>query len=327
MSTSRCRRAFTVVELLVVVTILAALFGLVISSIRRSDGSVRGAAQQFAAALRNAQGRALGNAAGAAVIIEADADLRVKVSDSNPQAFVEGSVSGMPPPTNGDVYPTSAQITVNPRNAGNDELKYGYKVRFFRGSANQRGQSVSDWFAFSSTNPPSATVSFQTASGQTSRNAFWPSASGLNCCVARYPRRGGVAMTFPKVATIDLRYSGTGSEPGSTWGSLDGKGAIGVSFDVAGSVEALMQQVPVSTVLPAANTPIEPCEPIYFFIVDRAELLKQDRRLAAENAFWVVVHHQTGQVNVAANVPQDGVDAAALLAARANARKVVRIGN
>jgi len=344
MMSSRSQRGFTLVELLVVATILAVLFGLVLSGMRRNDGSVRGVAQQFAALLRLTQARALGKETGAALIIESDADGGATVSEAEPLPLIECTVSSFPPAAAGVAYPTSNQIGLTVLNGVADDLKLGYKMRYYAGAAatssQRRGSPISDWYAFRSTAPPNATVSFQAASGQTSRNAYWPPVTGcggccgrtpppptgLIACVARYPARGGVTLRFPKAATIDLRYSGTGNEPGTTWGSLDGKGAIGVAFDRLGGLEALMQRVPVGASLPSADTPIDPSEPVYFLIVDRNERLKTDRKLATETGLWVVIHPQTGQVNVAANVPQAGADAAALAAARANARKSLDIG-
>jgi len=344
MSPSRSRKGFTLVELLVVAAILAVLFSLVLSGMRRSDGSVKGAAQQFAAVLRHTQARGLGNEVGAAVIIEPDSDGSIIISDANTLPFMECTVASMPPPAAGNAYPTSTQISLNVLNASLDDLKFGYKLRYFAGgganSSQRRGPPISDWYAFRSPTPPAATVSFQTASGQTSRNAYWPPVTGcggccgaspppptgLVACVARYPTRGGIAMRFPKVATIDLRYSGTGNDPNTPWGNLDAKGALGVAFDQLGGLEALMQQVPVTAGTPSVETPIDPSEPVYFFIVDRAERTKMDRKLATESGFWVVIQPQTGQINVANNVPQTGTDSAALAAARANARKSLDIG-
>jgi len=331
MNVLRRRAAFTLIELLVVASILAALFGLVITGTRRGDGSVRGAAQQFAALLRTAQSRALGNEVGAALILEADGDLNVVVSDSHVQPFIEGTVTDMPPPATEPSNLSTAEITVAPANAANEDMTAGYKIRFFHRppGGTGRGQPVSEWFGFQSPAPPDAIASFQAVNGQTSRNTSWPSApqdGTMTCCIARYPTKAGVAMTFPKVATVDLRYSGTGDAPGTTWGSLDGKGAIAVSFDMLGGIDALMQQVPLSAAGSSSVTPIDPFEPVYFLIVDRAERLSVDRQLASEKAFWVAVHPQTGQVTVASNVPQAGTDSAALIAARANARKAITIG-
>ncbi|MBM4022352.1 MAG: type II secretion system protein [Planctomycetes bacterium] len=347
MSPHRSHRGFTLVELLVVASILAVLFSLVLSGMRRSKGSVKGAAQQFAAVLRQTQARALGNEVGASLMIEPDADGGITIAEGNLLPFMECTVTKMPPAAAAGTYPTSTELTLSVLNATTADLKFGYKLRYFAGggtanSTQRRGPPISDWYAFRSTAPPAATVSFQAVSGQTSRNAYWPPvtgcggccaatpppSTGLVACVARYPTRGSVAMRFPKAATVDLRYSGTGNAPSSTWGNLDAKGLLGIAFDQLGGLDALMQQVPASTTntTPSANTPIDPSEPVFFFIVDRAERMKMDRKLATKSGFWVVIQPQTGQVDVAANVPQTGVDSAALTAARANARQSLDLG-
>ena len=137
-------------------------------------------------------------------------------------------------------------------------------------------------------------------------------------------------MELPKRVVIDLRFSGLGDDPTTAWGALGGKGTIGVAFDMAGRVDALMQQV-LSDPDKREVEPIDPAEPIYFLFVPRTEVTDSINTLSLENAYWVVVHPPTGQVGVARNVPQqvttpEETTAAILRAARENARKAIGLG-
>ena len=70
---ARAPRGFTLVELLVVVSIMASLFGLIVVGMRPSvGGELRRAAQQFASVLLAAQSRGIGDPKGSAVVLELD---------------------------------------------------------------------------------------------------------------------------------------------------------------------------------------------------------------------------------------------------------------
>ncbi|MBU6309503.1 MAG: hypothetical protein KJS77_07145, partial [Planctomycetes bacterium] len=113
----------------------------------------------------------------------------------------------------------------------------------------------------------------------------------------------------------------------ANWGSLANRGAIAVGFDQVGSVDALMQNV-----LPSAGTlrtvqPMSPYEEIYFLVTSLKDILDPTvNTLASDKAIWVVVHPKSGRVTVSANVPQQADDAAALRAARENARRGIVLG-
>ena len=326
-------KAFTVIELIVVTCIMIVLFSLLLW--KTGDGrTVKGAAQEFAGILRNAKSKALCNEVGAGLVIEPEINSGILVSDTYVLPFVECKVTKMPNPVNNGVYPSSIDIGLNPLNASLDDLKLGYKVRFYAQSdtnnQSYRGLQMSEWYCLNYENPPTAKVSFDKETGQNSRNSYWHpllDCGGLDnsqpkkdviAGVARYPIKSGEAMRFPKVATIDLRYSGSGNDVNSTWGNLTNKGAIGIVFDKLGCLDALVKQNPVSY--------IDPFEIVYFYIVDRKELRSMDRKLGSSNAFWVAIQPNTGQVVVAANIPQDNDDTESLTAAREHARKSFTIG-
>ena len=135
--------------------------------------------------------------------------------------------------------------------------------------------------------------------------------------VARYPIKSGVTMIFPKIATIDFRYSGSGNDTSQTWGDLSQEGSIGVVFDKLGCLDALVKQKPVSY--------IDPFEIVYFFIVNRRDMIS-NKGLSITDAFWVAIQPNTGQVVVANHIPQENNNNDSLIASRENARKSFNIG-
>ena len=311
------RAAFTLIELLIVAAIFGMLFGMVLAISRPSNvGQVRQAAQSIAGVLLQVQSRALGNPSGAGVIlVPATGGAAAALAAADMRPLISGVCSsGMPP---ADLSVTSAAVSISPTNADATDLADGYKIRF----EERPGQPPTAWMAFAS-----SVVSFRAGSGQTLQNTIWPKplAGGmLDVTIARYPGQGEKLLDLPRNTAIDLRYSGTGDDPATTWGGLAAKGAIALTFDAVGGVDALMQQV----LTPASRTvqPSHPTSPVYL-LVAKGDDVVADKALASETAFWVVVHPQTGRVSVASNVPQTAKDATALWAARAKARALVAIG-
>ena len=333
---------FTLVELLVVASIMAVFFGLVLSGAKPgTSGQIRQAAQSLASVLTSAQSRALGNRAGSAVIFEsgttsgASASMCTRVSNGDMPPFITGT-AGPPTPST-----TSATISLTPTNTDADDLQHGYKIQF--GGAVATGsafpyQPPSVWMALAA---PAAggssctcTVSFRSAANQAVSNTIWPvptkAAGGgdnpFDFQVARYPAKADVAVDVPKSVAIDLRYSGIGDDPTTAWGGLANDGAIAVVFDSVGGVDAVMQQVlgPASS---RSNQPITPTQPFYLLVTTRSEIADAAfPPLSSPKALWVAIHPQTGRVTVASNVVQSGTDATSLRAARAKARALANIG-
>ena len=109
-------------------------------------------------------------------------------------------------------------------------------------------------------------------------------------------------------------------------GNLANKGALALSFDSVGEVDALMQQVLTTGTRPVQ--PLEPREPVFFLFSTQADFDDSSLGpLASERSLWVVVHPQTGRVTISSNVPQTGTNAQALRDARASARAGASIGN
>jgi len=322
---ARPRSGFTLVELLVVVSIMASLFGLIVVGLRPSvGGELRRAAQQFASVLLAAQSGGIGDPKGAAVVLELDirpeAEGGPKVAGTQCIAiyggdkppFAVGTVTGIPP---ANAAATSATVQITPTNGG--VLQQGYRVQFF-GSDPDPVLPASRWFGFQ---PPGA-VSLRVDDGQSIANTPWPTPVGgqLRARVACYPAKGPLALAFPKSVGIDLRYSGTGDDPATAWGGLASKGDLAVSFDSVGTLDALMRGVGSST---AASR--QPVEPAYFLVAARADITG-DTALANDRSLWVAIQPQTGRVTTSANVAQSGKDRVAVRAARANARAALATG-
>ncbi len=314
------RAAFTLVELLVVAGIFAMLFGLVLNGGRPSSaGQIRQAAQSIASVLLATQSRSLGNPAGAGVVLDpavAGSPAVYTVSAADMLPLITGScTSGMPPSNMGA---SSTSVSIEPDNADAADLARGYKIRF-----QERGSKVQPptaWMSFA--NP---VVTFRSANGQGLQNTNWPKpvAGGFSVFIARYPNEAATAYELPKQVAIDLRYSGAGD--GTTfdtnWSNLSGKGAIAITFDSVGEIDALMQNVLGTPTV----QPTHPVSPIYLLVASRDDVTA-GTALASDRSAWVVVHPQTGRVSVSSNVPQVATDATALRAARAKAREGIAIG-
>ena len=324
MNAIRRRCGFTLVELLVVASIFAMLFGMIALGARpNARGQVRLAAQQLASVLLATQTRALGSGAGAGLIFESSgAGNRqcITVFNGDVPPYLEGTATGMPPAT---LSATTAAVTVTPTNGAAADLQNGYRIQFYK--KGQNAQPAGAWMGFT----PPGTVTLRTLDGQTDKNTIWPRPAGgtsMDVRVACYPTPSTAALVLPKTAAVDLRFSGVGDNPATTWGTLANKGNIGLVFDTVGGLDTLMQQV---TSAPALRTiqPYQPTSPLFLFVVSRSELNDAAiNTLASEQSLWVVVHHQTGRVTVSSNLPQNGTSATAVNLARKNARNGVPIG-
>jgi len=317
MKIAATRRAFTLVELLVVAGLLAALFALVLGALGRPNvaAGVRRAAQEFASRLLAVQSRALGKPEGAALLLVPDATnsrFGTVVLDAVTHPWVTGSASGMPP---SDPRVTVAAVTVN---ADPDVLATAYKVRFQGDSFGaQVSPGSSPWFAFSS-----GTARFRGTAGQTLGNTIWPRTSNQarQAVLARYPTPGGSGSPMQKLVAVDLRHSGMGEDPAAShgYGRFEDSGSIAVAYEQVGRVGEVMRRVQETRT--AADQPIEPNGVIYFLFVARDDILAGRNTLANAQSVWVAINPQTGRVTVAENVPQTTEDSTAVAAARQLAR-------
>lgn len=306
------RRAFTLVELLVVMSLLAALFALVLGGLGRQSSAttVRRTAQDTASRLLAVQSRALGKAEGAALVIVPDPNatrMGTSVLDAITYPLVTGSVTGMPP---ADPRQTSATVTFTgaPVDA--------YKIRFQLSDTNGHlSSATSPWFAYEA-----GVARFRDSAGQTLGNTIWPRRAN-QAVLARYPACTSTAGVFmSNQVAIDLRHSGMGEDPAAAhgYGRFEGTGSIAVAYEQVGRVGEVMRRVQEART--AADQPIEPNGVIYFLVGLREDIQAGRNTLASIQSVWVAINPQTGRVTVAENIPQTAEDKTALAAARANAR-------
>lgn len=355
------RNAFTLVELLVVMAIMAVLFGFVIAGNRTSriDGNIRRGAQQLASTLLATQSLSLGSPTGAAVIISSDGTNTV-YSQARRYPYIEGTLRSADQ-AGADAF----RVRLSVHNDDPAALIHGYRIRFLDRISDTQGPP-STWFRFENKpivrskchscelNPDGtcsacdevcqvtvqaseySTVSLRSENGQTSQNTLWPVSSGiLTYQTARYPIPAGLSHHMPKGVIVDLGLSGYGDPTDPHWGNLSQRGAIGIGFDTVGAMDAVMQNVLPTDYQSRDIQPLAPHEPMYFFVTSSpSELVPPSQiphPLTSKEAVWVVIQPRNGRVTVSPNVPQseesvtrDGLQA--LRAAREKARRGIGIG-
>jgi prepilin-type N-terminal cleavage/methylation domain-containing protein len=295
------RHGFTLVELLVVASLLAVLFGMVLAVGRGGQKSnVRRAAQECASLLLSAQSRGLGRPEGAAVMAEALSD----------NARVGGVLHDavMQPPLLVGVADGKLQATAA-------ELTGGYKVRLRAVEGNGR-LAVSPWLGLRD-----GQLQLRDTAGQTPENTIVsPRGGNLDALVVRHPVTGPKPTKLASRVAIDLKHSGVGDDPAAQhgFGRFEGKAPIAIVFDQTGRVAEIIQQVGVTG--GTSVDPFCPNETIYLLFADR-EAVDQDASLTSDKSVWVAINPQTGRINVSSNQPST-----VLTTAREKARRAIAVG-
>lgn len=324
MTASYSRRAFTLVELLVVTGLIAGLFGLVVTSLRPNASSqVRQLSQTLSSAILATQTRALGNETGAAIILDVapGSAFSNSIFNADVPPFIVGTVTAGVPPAS--LIATTTTGTLSPTNADASDLAYGYRIQFL---STDPATPPSSWMGFSSSGTgASGTIRFQTAANQTIYNTVWPtnpSGASLRFQIARFPSKSTSALDATRLAAVDLRYSGIGNTVSGNYGTLNAKGPIAITFDRNGGLDTVMQYGSGST--PTVD-PINPTAPLYLLIASLADI-QGNTSLQSTTSRWLAIAPNTGRSTVAANVAVSGTLENDVFVARANARQGVSGG-
>lgn len=312
------RRGFTLVELLVVSGMMAALLALALTTARPSATTqVRQLAQNVSSGLLLTQTRAIGHDHGAALILEPGTngapDFACNaVFQADVLPYITGSVASGMPPVN--LNATSTSVSLSPSNADVADLQSGYKIRFF---SETPFLPRSPWMALMS----GSSVRFRLALSQDKYNTPWPVApllGSLQFEAARYPRKASWIDPPTRQAAIDLRYSGVGNSIVGDYGSLATKGDITICFDRNGSLDEVMRSL-------GGIEPIVPEAAVYLLVASMADI-QSGRSLQSETSRWIAIAPSTGRTTLAANISVSGTSEADVYAARANARSGIAGG-
>ena len=283
------RKAFTLVELLVVTGLLASLLSLVIVATRPTeDAQIRQVANALTSAIMQTQTKALSRTEGAALAIF-PSGTSVAFCEIDPPIIATSTTA---------IIASATSAVINfvdpPFNA--DTVANGYQIRF------SAGGSYSPWFQFVPDKIVAVrgTVSMRPDLGQTPATTVWPtSTSGsIGCEISRIPLASQSAVSFPKSVVIDTRFSSVGDEvyvetkPSPLLYSANQLGGMYLHFDRTGVL---------STIIPGnGGAPIKPIKPIYILV----RAASQTAPLQSQTATWVTIFPGVSRVMTGKNVPQ-----------------------
>jgi type II secretory pathway pseudopilin PulG len=327
MSQMSRRTAFTLVELLVVTGLIASLLSLVIVAMRpTAESQVRELARNLQSALMQAQTRSLTNGKGACLVLEPSstvASRTVYLGEIRPtlsttmQAPAGATLDEVLTTGSPNLFNTGTAVAVfiTPQTDDVAALEAGYRVRFSTGS------SYGPWYDFSyiadvnGGNAVSALLTRPQAGIDPATN-IWPITTGnqIPCEIVRQPGYTQIAVAAPKLASIDLRYSGLGDHPAPLSFTASGNAPsywysslqsamnerISLEFNRIGSLDGVFRFA-----LPPAKpwaTPIASTSPLYLLVATNDDIAA-DRSLQSNVSMWIVVTPQSGTVRVGKNIP------------------------
>lgn len=333
------RRAFTLVELLVVTGLMAALFGLIVTGLRpNEDSDLRAATQSVVSSLLQAQTRALQSPAGAGLQFSTTV---VPVAGGS-ASIATGLALAIQPPA---IVVTATSLIVNasgasladatslpagtslagaqanivfqtPENA--DGVGDGYRIRFATSfSGTVAPASFSPWFGFEPavTGANAGIVSFLPSDGQNVSNTVWPVAlqpMRLRCEIARRPETAQSLTDIGKTVAIDMRYSGVGDDPDAACGSFHpvGQSPLGdvvLQFGSSGGIYAVIPVgVSSKAALDPSRAPARSPAPIYLLLTPRSLIDANASSLRTDRSVWIAINPATGRVVSGKNVSQAG---------------------
>ena len=298
------RKAFTLVELLVVTGLLASLLSLVIVAMRPNEETqIRQVANALSSAIMQTQTKALSKTEGAAIAI---------FPSGTSVAFCEVAFCEIDPPiiatSTTAILPEATSAVIGFSALSNAHtVADGYQIRF------SAGGSYGPWFRFV---PDNSTVSMRPDLGQTPATTVWPTltSGSIGCEISRLPRASQSAVSFPKSVVIDTRFSSVGDDvndkakPAPLLYSANQLGGMYLHFDRTGVL---------STIIPRnGGAPIKPIKPVYILVAGVSQVStdpSQPTPLQSQTATWVTILPGVSRVMTGKNVPQPMPDDSALL--------------
>jgi len=288
-------KGFTLIELLVVVAIIASLLGLFsINSAPSRKTQMRMAAQSLASLLLTTQTHALNTDIGTAIWISRDG---IFSSDIPTQDDLVKGVTAVQDVTGAAITPiallSSTSVRVQLSTAPPEHI---YRARFL-GDPSGTSLPPSPWFQVVRQNRVQMTVDIAFRDSQESTNTIWPGSfyvdpTSPNCSVEfhQHPVRSSLAEEWPKLATIDLRYSGFGNSVGLA-------DDIALTFNRTGQPAVLFSNLGGSVQSALMNGTL------YLLVAYADDVVSGANTLANEDSVWIRMEGETGHVSMAWNNP------------------------
>ena len=289
-STSDYRRGMTLVELLVVITILGLLAVTVLPNINNTGGrrKVREAARAVASFVTAGQSRALGARGGGGVWIDALPN-SIASGTFSVGAAIDLADADVGTPYSGDS--TTSTVSISPVNAASVTGTFVGGCIPPSGTNNLiRLQGSPSLFTLSPVAGSTGVISLRPTAGQSVDNIVWPpSGASLQYEIIGPPTRSaGNSLTLGDGVVIDLLHSWFGSNLQAIVGS--GTSPFQILYDSTGRPQHLC----CNGVRLAINDPI-------YLLIASIESIQENPNptLAPKDAYWVAIDPRGGTPKVA----------------------------